>query len=208
MRQEPSPELSPLLRRYFLLDVCRFCRSLPVHRRFVDERLSVRPGRCGFFRSFRLRSPSRKTCAHRNCGKKFSGTGRAAANSKFFLGRIAPSRTAIADMRGFVSTFGPSSSKGSAKAQVTGRRRQAQASRRRFRTHISAKFVHGEVILHVKPPLTWLSHWRLSRKTGPLSWNRLRGREKATDRRARAALHARGGGPILEDEEIRALRMR
>ena len=111
-------------------------------------------------------------------------------------------------MRGFVSTFGPSSSNGSAKAQVTGRRRQAQASRRRFRTHISTKFVHGEVILHVKPPLTWLSHWRLSRKTGPLSWNRLRGREKATDRRARAALHARGGGPILEDEEIRALRMR
>ena len=64
------------------------------------------------------------------------------------------------------------------------------------------------MILHVKPPLTWLSHWRLSRKTGPLSWNRLRGREKATDRRARAALHARGGGPILEDEEIRVLRMR
>lgn len=58
------------------------------------------------------------------------------------------------------------------------------------------------MILHVKPPLTWLSHWRPSRKTGTLSWSRPRGREKA------AALHARGGGPILEDEEIRALRMR
>ena len=64
------------------------------------------------------------------------------------------------------------------------------------------------MILHVKPPLTWLSHWRLSRKTGPLSWSRPRGRKKAAGRRARAALHARGGGPILEDEEIRALRMR
>ena len=101
-----------------------------------------------------------------------------------------------------------SSSKGSAKAQVTGRRGQAQASRRRFWTHISTIFVHGEVILHVKPPLTWLSHWRFSRKTGPLLWSRLRGRKKAAGRRARAALHARGGGPILEYEEIRALRMR
>lgn len=64
------------------------------------------------------------------------------------------------------------------------------------------------MILHVKPPLTWLSHWRLSRKTDPLSWSRPRGRKKAAGRRARAALHARGGGPILEDEEIRALRMR
>lgn len=64
------------------------------------------------------------------------------------------------------------------------------------------------MILHVKPPLTWLSHWRLSRKTGPLSWSRPRGRKKAAGRRARAALHARGGGPILEDEEIRAPRMR
>lgn len=64
------------------------------------------------------------------------------------------------------------------------------------------------MILHVKPPLTWLSHWRLSRKTGPLSWSRPRGRKKAAGRRARAALHARGGGPILEDEEICALRMR
>lgn len=64
------------------------------------------------------------------------------------------------------------------------------------------------MILHVKPPLTWLSHWRFSRKTGPLSWSRLRGRKKAAGRRARAALHARGGGPILEYEEIRALRMR
>lgn len=64
------------------------------------------------------------------------------------------------------------------------------------------------MILHVKPPLTWLSHWRLSRKTGSLSWSRPRGRKKAAGRRARAALHARGGGPILEDEEIRALRMR
>lgn len=64
------------------------------------------------------------------------------------------------------------------------------------------------MILHVKPPLTWLSHWRFSRKTGPLSWSRLRGRKKAAGRRARAALHARGGGPILEDEEIRSLRMR
>lgn len=73
---------------------------------------------------------------------------------------------------------------------------------------MSAVFVHGEVILHVKPPLTWLSHWRLSRKTDPLSWSRPRGRKKAAGRRARAALHARGGGPILEDEEIRALRMR
>ena len=75
-------------------------------------------------------------------------------------------------------------------------------------THKTAIFVHGEVILHVKPPLTWLSHWRLSRKTDPLSWSRPRGRKKAAGRRARAALHARGGGPILEDEEIRALRMR
>ena len=73
---------------------------------------------------------------------------------------------------------------------------------------MSAVFVHGEVILHVKPPLTWVSHWRLSRKTDPLSWSRPRGRKKAAGRRARAALHARGGGPILEDEEIRALRMR
>lgn len=64
------------------------------------------------------------------------------------------------------------------------------------------------MILHVKTPLTWLSHWRLSRKTDPLSWSRPRGRKKAAGRRARAALHARGGGPILEDEEIRALRMR
>ena len=48
----------------------------------------------------------------------------------------------------------------------------------------------------------------LPKNRPPLSWNRLRGREKATDRRVRAALHARGGGPILEDEEIRALRMR
>ncbi len=64
------------------------------------------------------------------------------------------------------------------------------------------------MILHVKPPLTWLSHWRLSRKTDPLSWSRPRGRKKAAGRRARAALHARGGGPILEDEEMRALRMR
>lgn len=62
--------------------------------------------------------------------------------------------------------------------------------------------------LHVKPPLTWLSHWRFSRKTGPLSWSRPRDRKKAAGRRARAALHARGGGPILEYEEIRALRMR
>ena len=64
------------------------------------------------------------------------------------------------------------------------------------------------MILHVKPPLTWLSHWRFSRKTGPLSWSRPRDRKKAAGRRARAALHARGGGPILEYEEIRALRMR
>lgn len=64
------------------------------------------------------------------------------------------------------------------------------------------------MILHVKPPLTWLSHWRLSRKTDPLSWSRPRGRKKAAGRRARAALHARGGGPILEYEEICALRMR
>ena len=56
--------------------------------------------------------------------------------------------------------------------------------------------------------MTWLSHWRFSRKTGPLSWSRPRDRKKAAGRRARAALHARGGGPILEYEEIRALRMR
>ena len=34
----------------------------------------------------------------RTSSKKFSGTGRAAADSKLFLGRIAPSRTAIVDM--------------------------------------------------------------------------------------------------------------
>ena len=37
----------PYFADIFLLDVCRFCRSLPVHRRFVDERLSVRPGQEG-----------------------------------------------------------------------------------------------------------------------------------------------------------------
>lgn len=83
MHQEPLRELSPLLRRYFLLDVCRFCRSLPVHRRFVDERLSVRPGQGG--------ADSSGLFVFGRFPEKPARIGTAA---KSFQGRVAPPRTA------------------------------------------------------------------------------------------------------------------
>lgn len=42
-RRKPLPFFADI----FLLDVCRFCRSLPAHRWFADERLSIRPGQGG-----------------------------------------------------------------------------------------------------------------------------------------------------------------
>lgn len=39
----PSLEPTAILRRYFSLDVRRFCRDPPAHRRFVDEHLFISP---------------------------------------------------------------------------------------------------------------------------------------------------------------------
>ena len=52
----------------FLLDVRRFCRGLLVHCRFVDERVSIRPGQRGAaFLGFVVFGPVRAACSLSPC---------------------------------------------------------------------------------------------------------------------------------------------
>ena len=97
MHRGPSPETTPLLRRNYCLmcagfaAACLFIAGLLMSASLKGQAREVRilpvfSSSVAFQKN--LRTPS----------KKFLGTGRAAADSKLLLGRIAPSRTAIVDM--------------------------------------------------------------------------------------------------------------
>ena len=119
-----------------LIDVRRFCRSLPARCQNADERIPVAPGQ----KSAAFSSHFVFCCFSQNLR----------TSSKSYQGRIVPSRTTIADMRGFASAFGSPSSGNSAKAQVADRRGQIRTSRWRSWTHISPTFIYEEPIIEKK----------------------------------------------------------
>lgn len=84
----------------FLPDVRRFCRDPSAHRRFVDERLSIRPGQGGADSSglFVFGRLPEKPAHIGIAAKSFQGRVAPPRTANYFLGRIAPSRTAIVDM--------------------------------------------------------------------------------------------------------------